>query len=683
MAAQPTSIVRLNDYCVVEYSQELVTISPNPTFYKLYNKTFGLHHIFNGNNATTGNLLDYSVTMIDNNQYLYLNQETTVPYWDRYPDVFMYNVPGSYDTFNLVRFHFSSGFDFTALPGVILGVKNKTNSGSYAIFANIIVTPELYTDLVKNNTSPVYLADAMFDKYVDIYVPAAEVINQDYYNQAPESRSSEFGALITYNGTNYTGLIQNSPIVVTIDECSKIEYRSIEGEIYDVYTTDNHFESIVATDSLHQKFGAYIGESTQFDAIEFYGTMTDSNGNLSFVGNLINLLSTNAHDSWVIAHQLTIHEWIDGVKTATGKYIMLQESNFDEPIYYRPILKGSGSSLAFEIDYTCRLHNRRTGDQLIRIGSYMSYNSAKYGKSLSVLPMSAQPSSHVIYNKIVKTNLDTTDMFVEQRYVGRNINIPGSTVSTASSATTTFIPMIFDVNRISVSQKDLLPDFDDMGDTIIYKQGDLRFILTPFDNMLKFKVHTVNNRGLLVPMEISNFGTFNFVMFNNNKKIKFKYINTSGMSNPRIGELVFKIPQTEAELLITSNTREFYITMTSSDNVETVLYSGFWNDATERDIVTANIERVKANQASLTTSAVSVSSTPSFSDVNLEISIPGYTSKGLRENDASTVLLIPPTGYNVDTDSGQIKANAALSSILKGQANHIAYSDNPTNVTTP
>lgn len=683
MASQPNTIVRLNDFCVAEFWPEQLSMSPNPVFYKLYNNQTGTHHIYNANGSPTMNTMDYSATLVGPGQYVYMNQEVVVPYWQRYPDKFYATTPGTYDTFNRVRFHFSSGFDFADMQGLILSIKNKMNNGGYVVFASILITPDWYSDLVKFNPSPIYLADMIFDRYVEVFVPAVSQINQDYYNVAPELRSTEFGARITYTGTNYSGLVQDAPIVVGVDVVTRIDRVTISDEVYDMCVTDQHNESVIAIDSLHQRFGAFIGESQTFDSLEFYGTFLNENNQLAFAEELINLLSTNAHDDWVIAHQLTIHEWVDGVKTLTGKYMQLQESEFDGPMYYRPILKNAGIAVAFEVDYTCRLYNRRNGDQIIRLASFISYNTAKYGRTLSVLPLADTPQSHVIYNKIVKSSIEATDLFVEQNYVTTGQNVTKN-LSSGGSQVTAFIPMFFNVNAISVSMKDALPDSDEVSSTLIYKQGDLRFILNPFDNMFKFKVHTVNNKGRLVPMDLSGYGKFYMVLMNNNKKVKFKYLKDSGTSNPSRGELMFKIPQKDAESLITTSNREFYLTLVASDGTETMLYNGFWNDVTEKDVVDANNEKVRAQQQQILQGQTSSFFSTVLGNLNagtasipaqaltlpsdIQIHIPGYVPKANQGGDVSVVHIIPPASLSVSTDPSQAKADSALGKALGNQS---------------
>jgi hypothetical protein len=683
MGAQPNTIVRLNDYCVAEFFPQQVTMS-SPIFRKIYNAQTGTHHIYNDNGSPTLNEQDHSATYVGPSQFVYMDQEVSMPYWDRYPDKFMTSTPGTYNSFNLVRFHFISGYDFSERDGLILGVKNKMNNGSYVFFASLFVTPDLFVDMVRFNTSPIYLADAVFDRYIMVYVPAVEQINYDYYNLPPEARGGEFGALITYNGTSYSGMVQDSPIIMTLDEVSRIDKVSISGEVYEMCLADEHYESPVLMDSMHQRFGAYIGESTQFDALEFYGTMVDQDGNLAFVEDLINMLSTNAKDNWVIAHQITVHEWIDGVKVVAGKYMQLQESDFDSPMYYRPILRNTGNAMAFEVDYTCRLYNRRNGEQIIRLASYQSFNAAKYGRSLLVIPLAAPVNSHKIVNKIVKSNLETTDMFVEQSYITTGNGITKNLQT--GTRVTSFIPMFFNNNSISVSMKDVMPASDEISTTLIYRQGDLRFILMPFDNMFKFKVYTVNNRGRLVPMDLSDFGKFNMVLMNNNKKVKFSYLTDSGTSNPRNGELMFKIPQKDAESIITSSNREFYITLLAKDNTETVLYNGFWNDVTEKDVVDANIQKVRERQSEILsgmTSSSVFSSTVNLSVQQVKqptlqfeqqsvsdmtVNIPGYVQPGKPNNDVSIVQIVPPASLTPNADSSQAKADAALGQALGNQA---------------
>lgn len=692
MAAQPNTIVRLNDYCVAEFFTNQITISSSPVFHKLYNVETGVHQIYNSNadDIITWNTQDYSVACISPGQYVYMNQEVAIPYWDRFPDKFYKSTPGPYDTFNRVRFHFTSGFDFAGLPGLILSVKNKMNNGTYAMFSQLLVTAELYEFLVRFNTSPIYLADAIFDRYVEVFIPAISVINSDYYALPPESRSGEFGALATYTGSSYSGFVNNAPIVLSVDEVSRMDTITIGGDMYQLYIADNHFESVVLTNSLYQKFGVFVGESDQFDALEFYATMLDENNNVAFVEELINEISTNAHDDWVIAHQLIIHEWIGGVKTLSGKYMVLQETDFDSPLYYRPILKNAGTAIAFEVDYTCRLYNRLNGEQLIRLGSYTSYNAKKYGRSLEKIPLDADPSSHVVYNKIVRSALEATELFVEQNYVNpsqQTQQLLGDT-QTQQQAIMSMIPMFFNVNAISISMKDSLLENDNLGTTLVYKQGDLMFVLNPFDNMFKFKVYTVNSSDNLVPMDLSGFGSFNLVFMDNNKKVKFGYMTSAGTSNPSIGELMFKVPQSDAEILITSTTRDWYITLVAADGTETVLYNGFWRDVTEKADVDSNIERVRLAQSEAlsdksvsyfstqngvftvpevpaSTAQTTQSETPA---VDSSVYIPGYVPVGNSGGDVSIIKVVSPSLLQSKGDAKQSKADAALSKALGNQA---------------
>lgn len=667
MATQPNTIVRLCDYCVAEFFPEDVSMS-SQVFCKLYNRNYGTHHIFNDNGSPTGNSQDYSATYLMPGTYLYLNQEVAVPYWTRYPETFLYTTPGAYDTYNKVRFHFVSGFDFGQFEGLMMGVKNRTNIGSYAVFANVLVTPTWYSDVVKFNASPIYLADAVFDKYVEVFVPAIRQINLDYYATEPALRGSTFGGSITYNGQTFTGLVQDAPIVVFVDECNRIDSTANGEDHYDYYILSQHYESVVQMDAIYQLFGAFIGESQNFDAIEFYGVMTDDSGNLAFPTDLINALSTNAHDSWVIAHQLTIHEWVGGSKTMTGTYMHLQESDFDTPMYYRPVLKYAGAAVAFDIDYTCRLFNRRNGEQTIRTASFISYNPRKYGMTRAQLPLAAPVSSHVVYNKIIKTSLETTDLFVEQ-----NVSMPRQLSADGAQQTarvTSFVPLFFNGGNISVSHNDYAVENSSESSSLIYKQGEMRFVLNAFDNMLKFKVYTVGSAGKLVPMDLNGIGGINIVFINDGKKVKFAYMPSG--SNLANGDISFKVPQADAEQIVNSDTRDFYITVVASDNTETVLYTGFWNTVLERDEVDRAADKARvANEASADVNKQAEEPARPVLDASAvnSVSVPGYVQQGGKSNDVSVVQSIPPASYTaVSSNSKQTKADAALSSALDKQS---------------
>ena len=656
---QPTAITKISDYCIAEFFPNMVSMTPSPSFHHLYDKNTSTHQVFNPNGSVTGNQQDYTAHLISSNQYVYLDQDVVTPYWVQYAASFYYDQPAGYEFYNKVRFHFLSGYDFLKNSGTVLTVKNRMNNGSYCTFACLLVTADWYVDMVKYNVAPIYLADAMYDRFIDVYVPAIDKMNRDYYAVAPNARSSEFAAQVTYTGSSFAGFAQYSPITISIDECIRIDKQETVTDIYSIYVSDTHYESVVSQDSTYQKFGAYIGESADFDAIEYYGVSRGDDGSLGFVKDLIDILSTNAHDDWVITHQLTIQEWVGGQKITTGKFMDMQEADFDAPRYFRPILKYTGTEIAFEIDYTCRLFNRRNGEQIIRIGSMISHNHAKYGRSIASIQLDGAPRSHVVYNKIVKTSLEATDLFVEQSIIANNSSTQQSfTMPVASNAgAIKFTPVFFNTNKISVSQHDHYVDAVNPANDIIYRQGDLRFILNPFDNLIKFKVYNTNSSDVLIPMDLSSLGSFNLVMFNNNKKVRFEYLTDSGYSNLKGGEVSFKIPQYDSESLITSSNREFYVTVLTSDGTESALYGGFWNDVTEKDIVDANIAKVLDQQSSLARPGGTIPSTPStfasfqvpasgiISEKTPVLNVPGYVPKSKATNDQSISNVIkPPVG---------------------------------------
>jgi len=648
--------IRLKDYCLVEYIfADTSAPLASADFTLLQNGNLGVHQIYN-DNANRIAIYDFTAVPIGENKYVHLDEEKPVTYLDYDPNIIVTNL-GTYNNFvyDTVRFHLNSGFTFENFLALILTVKNTENDEKSNIFASIIFNAQNADLLMKFNPKPIFLADRVYDRYIEVRVPAIKKLNSIYYSTSLPAQANTFAAKITPNGNLYKGFINEAPITFALDECDRMETLTTLDTYYDVYITKDHEEATLPQVSEFDDLGVYIAEATDGDYIEFFATYAGGFP-ADFIGNLE---TRNPHDEWVIIHQLIVYEQIGSSFNEVAKFIHYQDAKFDEALSYRPVLANAATSLSFSIDYTVRLTNNNNGDQIIRTGSMSSLSPKKYGKTLLKMPLASLPQSQVIYNKIIKKSFEATELFMEPEFNNpaiKKTNLP------LNSVRTVFVPVFFNYNRINLGFKNLLVTESDTSDNIVYRNGDLHIILNPFDNMYKFIVYTRNNN-LIKPLNLTFNSQFKLVFWNNRDRIEFTNIQDSRYEDLEQGQIVFKVPSRSASVILNSTNREFYlINVNKEDLTETVLYYGFWNNVSEFEQVRANNQAILTEQETTTvnlettTTSNTVMSKPitdkqTYAALTTKIDIPGYVS-GFKNNELSNILALKPETVKVATKPG-------------------------------
>lgn len=589
--------IRLTDYCLIEYIFSSVgTPLVTSTFRMVYNTESGVNQIYNDNadDLVTGNIQDKTAVPIGNNKYVYIDEEKVPPYVSYDPTLVATDINGGVpfpflpDT---VRFHFQSGFTFEEFEALVLSVKNKKNDGTYGLFASLYVSILTIDTMLTFNPRPLFLTDIMYDRYIEIKIPAIRELNQAYYSTTGAVQANTLAARITTTLDNkYTGFEDSAPIVFSIDESTKTERLKTDDTVYDIQIVENHKEASLPQVSEFDLLGVYIAESAEGDYVEYYATYDGG-----FIADFIGRLSArNPHDKWVLVHQFNIFEQVGSSFINTAKKMDYQDSDFDEAQTMRPVLKYANTALSFSIDYTMILMNQLDGEQIIRSGSFSSLNPKKYGKYLSKIPLASLPQSHKIYNRLFKKNFEASNLFVEPSLESSETDF--SVTSDVSVVTqTVYVPVFFNFSRINIGFRNMSVKEEDTFTDLIYKQTDLRVLFQPFDNIFKFKIYEVINEKL-VPMNLSFNSKFNMVFMNGSNKVRFANAQDPAKENPEVGEIVFTVPQSSSEIILNSDTRDFYITVPAEDGTETVLYTGFWNSIDELDIIRENNQRVKDEQ---------------------------------------------------------------------------------------
>lgn len=586
--------IKLSDYCLVEYIFEPIGSSNylSDDVILLKNDNTDSYQIYNSDASytSTKNIKDLTVVPIGNNKMAYIDSEKVPNYTDYDTNLTESVISGFNVVYDRIKFHFVSGFDFSDFESLILGVQNKQNNGEKHIFSNILFANSTSNELLTFNPKPLFISNSLYDRFVEVKIPSIKSINEEFNNAL--SQASTFSANITPTPNGYSGFIYNSPLDITLFECSKKEELSTNvGVKYEVYEiSDSHVATLSQTNEF-DNVGVFISESNVGDYIEYYLTW-----NSGFPEELISILNKrNPSDDWVIIHQLTVFEQIGSSFINTSRQIIFQEDDWDEPLVYRPVLKNAGSAVSMSIDIISRLTNKRNGEQIIREGSFTLLSPKKYGKKLTTIPLSDEPMSHRIYNKIIKKNFESTRLFVEPTFApGYNKeNIQEIEGKTKVIESIEYVPVYYSNNNISISNNSGNLKLKDTADEVIFGPGKLRFIISPFDNTIKLKLFNVVNESPM-PLDLNSINVkYNMVFKTDNGKISIGNSNSEKLENLSTGEVSFNIPTSKSEQIIQSIKKTVYLTSVSGDGTETLLYSGEWRDSSNQSDVDAAIREAK------------------------------------------------------------------------------------------
>ena len=580
--------ISLTQYCLVEYMFEPLGSSNflSEDVVLLSNTTAETAQIFNTDSSysSTKNIKDLTVVPIGNNKVAYIDSEKIPNYIDFDDAITETPINGYNVVYDQVRFHFIAGFDFEGFEAILLSIRQKQNNGENFLFANILLAPETIAELITFNSKPLFLSDSLYDRYVDIKVPSIKNINEEYNTAL--NQSTTFAANITPNGTGgSTGFITNSPIYINLSECATREKLSTNVNVkYDVFTISDNHEASVSQTNEFDTVGTYINEATDGDFIEYYLTY-----NAGFPEELISILNKrNPSNDWIIIHQLSIFEQIGSSFVNTTRQIIFQEDNWDEPLVFRPILKNAGTAVSMSIDLLSRLTNRLNGEQIIREASFNLLSPKKYGKKLTTIPLSDEPQSQVVYNKIIKKNFEATNLFIEPTFA------PGFEGEVESKKTTVssveYVPVFFSNNNISISNGSGSVKLKDQADEVIFGPGDLRFIMSPFDNAIKLKMFNIVGKKA-IPLDLNlNKAKFRLVFELDGGKVKVDSSNSDKLENYSTGELLFNVNKNDSENIMSSSNRTVYITSVSQLGDETLMYTGEWRKPAQQADVDAAVE---------------------------------------------------------------------------------------------
>ena len=601
--------VKITDYLLLEYNY---TTAPTPEIYYVNTgfPAIGFEKIVNGYfdntvqilndpnaEATTNNVRDLSVVQVDKNRFVTLDKDYLVPYLDtdpkltsvsNLPVVFPSNIGVYYDS---VKFHIISGYNFDNLDGVILQAKYQERTGKKATLMQILLQKSDVT-LPVLNPNPIYLGGALYDRYVEVKIPAyANMVYEfDVLNGNP-TQPSTLAAKISSDGK---GFLRDAPVEFTVFEVTQTVLKNG----YQNYIGQTRSQLSIFPKDNFSSLAGVIQENQFYNYLEFYPTWD---------GNFLEDFLTSegkVGNTYYVVNDIEVKEQVGLSYITTYNFTSIQTEDFNSPAIFRPVLVNPLST-SFVVNYTMRLVNKGNQNQIIRRATFSSFDVSKYGKENNVINLTTGAYAQKVYNKIIQApNL-----------------ISGVGVAPNVTPLEKKIPVFYKDNNISVTQETIIIDKD--GNVIsetstpdvtrLYGQGKAKILIDPFDNFYKFTVYNLKDGTTPELIDLGNSLTYYMVFLDSSgQSVRAENIkNKTSISNPSQGQVSFKVVASNSKKILGFVSKQFYIVSKTPDGIETKLYSGSWQNQSEFLASTNTIQAVTTTgvTGATTTTTTTVSST--------------------------------------------------------------------------
>lgn len=556
MAYSTTSkFVQLTPYLLMEY---MYADQPQPENYFVnsgpttigYDKLINGYQddavqIFNpnGDYDLTHNTASNSVVQISTNSFVTLDSNLIIPFndysdrltnTDDLPIVFPSNLLVIYDS---IKYHIRAGYNLSNIDGIILKIEFQDQNLNYVTASQILLKKGTEQDY-ELNPNPVIIGSNIYDKYFEIKIPNLKDMNYKYLSASDYFRPQTLASLISQSGD---GFISDAPIRISVWQVQS----TTDYEGYSRYDSARIALLSLEQEDPFSNIGATIKESNKGQFFEYYAT--DNEG---FVEDFI-LFQNSIGNSYYISHQIEVLEQIGAAIIETSRFESTQTTAYDSPNYYRPIVKNAAYSSSFFLRYTMSLINSVDQSRVIRISTYASNNPAQWGTTITPIKLQNLPQVQKIYNRVYSASsisvgsnntpipreiIKYTNVFIQQNYV------------TATAANLSF-------TNGNLTQNNGTSDVTALG------VGKLTVSISPFDNYYKFKFIKEGPNGIPVAIDLSNSGLYKIAFLDDaGNKNYVPSLQDNNIAKPALGELAFKIDESQSSKVLKFTDRRFFIT---------------------------------------------------------------------------------------------------------------------------
>lgn len=595
--------VQLTEYCLLEYRYTSV-IAPEDysfNFTRVQNNAAGYVHILNEDSAddTTRNVRERSAVQVSPGSYVDTDKDQLPHYFDYDPNMVTTTVTAANCPYDELRFHLLAGYNFEDLDGIMMQVAADERSGNKLVLANLVFLKD--SDYFEYNPKPVLMGDKLYDKYVKLKVPSVKLNNDIYYSlEGNPTQPLTFVAKITSNGM---GFLRANPLKVSVIEIKSTVPMSVGPATYVKYNIGATKTVAINQSDEFALLGAVVQDSPGGDYFEYFATWAGG-----FIEDYIGQTQGLPGYDYMVIHELRVLEQVGSLFVQTAFFQSIQETDFDQPNLFRPIVINAGTAVSFTIEYVMRLYNKADSQQIIRTASYTDYNAKAWGKQFTKLKLLNEPEPYRVYNKVVSGPQLPETTFV-------NSVLPVTVAGANGGKTeiiTKMVPAFFDRTIVTVQSDTVYLDTNgqlqlNASSTTqpVYGQGDATIVMSPFDNYFKFTVlKTETSAGNVPsPLDLGQNAQYMLVFINNEgMKMRYPFIADAKIGDPQSGDLIFKVPGSDAVNILEFKNRQFWIVSKFSDSdAETGVYYGEFVTVDEmenkRDREKAAEERSKVKSA--------------------------------------------------------------------------------------
>lgn len=563
MATNISKYVVLTDFLLLEYefNRDDVEITfgagqgGTPT---IANTELGVKQFYaeDGLGSTNNTLILNSVPTNAARTSWYNNVSDSSGYFNFFDSSTAYSTPTSYNH-DTVKVHIISGYNFDDIAGFLLQVRAEDTSSNMVDISNFTwLNQILGNSVIKFSTNTLYLGNKFYDKYVEFKIPSIQKLGGD--------------------------LSVGFPADLAIKALSDVylTYSTIISTDNDLYIIQELINLRLPVISAADDFNCFIAESTVGDYIEFYATWKDQ-----IIGNYMSDIengrirlytSNNPNDNyetftnqygvqsakWVLMHEIYVYEHIPGGSSLLSqKFVFTQEDGFNDPNYFRPVLKNGDIASSYTIDYVCRLTNRMDGSQIIRKASFSSLDPKKYGQ------------------KFIRLNIEN---IIPYKIFNRIEGEKSTVFSQASEVRTKYVKVFFDTTNIVMNSNNT-----------IFPQGSGPLFLKRGESIYNFKFDKLNIN--IDPPRQENVdlsGPYRYFLSfvtDDDTIIETEVTNSTNM-NIVLGELEFRLQSNQINTLLNQSNNSFSIKVKNPDNSSYILYEGVYYDYRNFDQVISKYE---------------------------------------------------------------------------------------------
>jgi len=380
-------------------------------------------------------------------------------------------------------------------------------------------------------------------KYYEFEVPSVDFLSNQRVTSG--NTNSVIPNSINANLTLNEGISQTGPIFVDVQYLNTKE--TVLGNTY--YYASESYRSSFAKSPEYNTLAVQIQESTEGDFFEIYGTYGETNESLD---NFVNDIENKGRK---IRIEYDIYLYEENMQTNMQTVVLTGGVNddFTKKILYRPILIISNTTAAIKV--TMRVVDLVDMSTIYRYTSIgLDNNIQKYGKKLMSLNVQN-------LNKLKIYNAKPDEIILGKDYFSGNLMTEIIKVNS---------PQLIEVGKIVVNSPKSSDTYKGM--------GLLNLIITPFDNIIQFRLATLTESSQLQLYDLANILNNSEIVltFKSDSELVEKSIYNEADNDYKNGIINFKIVENDLNVLkkiYYKGFNNFYLTILSN-KIKTLLYSG-------------------------------------------------------------------------------------------------------------